>query len=44
VSVQPDLAPAVESAVARAAAEPGAAVLITGSVVTAGEARTLLEG
>jgi dihydrofolate synthase/folylpolyglutamate synthase len=42
VSVQPDLARAVRSAQDQAAAEPDSAVLITGSVVTAGEARALL--
>jgi dihydrofolate synthase/folylpolyglutamate synthase len=43
VTVQPDLARAVQDAVARAARDAGSAVLITGSVVTAGEARALLE-
>src|SRR5205085_6290222 len=43
VSVQPDLARAVQDALNRAGREPRSAVLITGSVVTAGEARALLE-
>ena len=42
VTVQADLTRAVEAAVDRAAAVPDAAMLVTGSVVTAGEARALL--
>jgi dihydrofolate synthase/folylpolyglutamate synthase len=42
VTVQPELAGAVQVAVDRAAGAAGSAVLITGSVVTAGEARALL--
>jgi dihydrofolate synthase/folylpolyglutamate synthase len=42
VSVQPDLARAVQAAVDSALGDADAGVLITGSVVTAGEARALL--
>jgi len=44
VSVQPELGQAVQQALGRAGRDPGCAVLITGSVVTAGEARALLAG
>src|SRR3954462_7366492 len=49
VSVHPQLAEAIESAIELAEAGPddalgGSGVLVTGSVITAGEARTLLSG
>jgi dihydrofolate synthase/folylpolyglutamate synthase len=49
VSVHPQLSDAIESAIELAEAGPddalgGSGVLVTGSVITAGEARTLLSG